>query len=56
MGFIKRSDGDADHVVERVFDDVGEVINEIIEHTDPDGEPVVVTVPAVEPPPSKETN
>ena len=55
MGFIKRSDGDADHIVDRVFDDVGEVLDEIIEHTDPDGELTVVTVPA-EPKLAEETN
>lgn len=45
MGFIKRSDGDADHVIDRVFDDVGEVLEAIAEYTDPDSELVVVTVP-----------
>lgn len=45
MGFIKRSDGDADHVIDRVFDDVGEVLEAIAEHTDPQDEPTVVTVP-----------
>ena len=34
MGFIKRSDGDADHVIEKVFDDVGDALREIAEHAE----------------------
>jgi hypothetical protein len=55
MGFIKRSDGDTDHIIDRVFDDVGEMLEEIVEHTEPDGEPSTVTAPA-EPPPTEDTN
>jgi len=52
MGFIKRSDGDTNHVIDRVFDDVSEVLDEIVEHTKPDSEsdnePVVVVMPSGE--------
>jgi hypothetical protein len=48
MGFIKQ--GDDSLVIEKVFDDVGDVLREIAEHTEPDSEPAVVTVPAAEPP------
>ncbi len=45
MGFIKNSDGDADHIIERVFDDVGDALREIAEHTVPDETPATVEIP-----------
>lgn len=56
MGFIKRSDGDPDHVVDRVFEDVGEMLDVIAEHTVPDEPTVVVEIPVDEVPSDEKAN
>jgi hypothetical protein len=56
MGFIKRSDGDTDHVVDRVFENVGEMLDVIAEHAVPDEQTVVVAVPDVEPASDEKAN
>ena len=56
MGFIKRSDGDADHVIEKVFDDVGEVLEEIARRAAPDEPPAMGEIPGAELPPDEKVN
>lgn len=48
MGFIKNADGDQDCVIEHVFDNVDEVLDEIVEHTDPNEPVVMVEIPGTE--------
>jgi hypothetical protein len=48
MGFIKNADGDQDCVIEHVFDNVDEVLDEIVEHTDLGELPEVVEIPGAE--------
>lgn len=56
MGFIKRSDGDTDHVIDRVFEDMDEVMDVIAENTLPDEPPAVVEIPGDGPPSDEKAN
>lgn len=56
MGFTKNADGDQANTIERVFEDMDEVLEEIASHADPDRPPVVVEVPGTQPPPAGEAN
>jgi hypothetical protein len=56
MGFIKRSDGDPNYIIDRVFDDVDEVIDVIVEHIDLENDPTIIELPETILPSIKETN